>query len=98
MTETTLPKFERDWRARLINLLVPESAPVAADVKVSLRIEGNIEYEGEPDQSTALYLEADVTGYDEAGKMLWTYDREYEGSAAVMAILADMALVGGDDA
>lgn len=83
--------FTAAFEAQLIGLLVPESAPTAADVKTSLRIDGNIEYEGEPDQSTALYLNVSVSGFDEAGNRLWSYDREYEGSAAPMALLADMA-------
>lgn len=91
MTDTTLPEFERDWRARLVSLLVPESAPAAADVGINLTMDGNIEYEGEPDQSTALYLNVSVSGYDESGNRLWSYDREYEGAAAPMALLADMA-------
>lgn len=85
-TEETTP----EWHLQLIAALVPDTAERAAKVNVDLSIDANTDYEGEPDQSTSIYLRATVTGYDETHGYLWGYDRVYEGSAAAVALLNDL--------
>lgn len=93
-----LPDFTTEWQARAVAAIVPASAQPAARHGFDLTISGVIEYEGEMDQTTTTYLTATVTGYDDEGTLLWSHNREYEGSQAVTALLTDLARQqDGDD-